>query len=573
MRIVWDTTRSRFVLECQFKEADLARNGGFVEDRDSRTWWAKDPFVVLSAKGTPGLTITPEAKAILGSDLYQAELSIRGSRALDADVDVPVPDGLSYFPFQKAGVKYALSRKDTLIGCEMGVGKTIQAIGVSNADSLCHRVLIVCPAFLKDNWLKEWTRWDVKHLSTGVVRTGQSISKSKTIGGVKTKVVEEVQFPSSDVVIINYELLEDWRQEIRNIEFDLAIFDECHFLKNKKADRTKEVFGCRAGAGQKHIEPIRARRRLFLSGTPILNKPRELWPLLRSVDPTGLGRDQMYFERRYCDGKMMPMISKSKLLLNGEPVIPPEDTSSLRKFWSAVGATNSDELQNRLRSTFMIRRLRADVLPMLPKKRRQVILVEGKGVSTLLERERKTYEAYGVDLEDVDLDSPEFSKISEVRKEIGIKKIPFIIDRMREALNETEKIVVFVHHHEVVDGIYDIFGDMCAVVDGRIPNDDRQFRVDRFQSSPDCRVFLGTIGAAGIGFTLTAAWLAIFGESAWRPSDLSQAEDRLARIGQVHPVLIQHIILKGSLDERQIQLVIAKQEMADKSLDNIQEAA
>lgn len=582
MRITWDTIR-RFVLECEFAEADTARHAGLVWDKTTRSWWTHDPILVENLRGTPGLTITRDAQFFLASWQTKSKQSIEESRALSADFHVPVPDGIDrltgkrfeYLPFQLAGIRYAMKRQDTLLGDQMGVGKTIQAIGTVNADSLSHRVLIVCPAFLKDNWLKEFTKWDVKHLTIGVIRMGREIRKTKTVEGVKTNYHEEVPWPSTDVIIVSYELLESWRYHVRSVSWDVLIVDEAHYLKNNKADRTKEVYGCRArfDEDQEAIEVIKARRRLFLSGTPFLNIPRELWSLIHSVDPNGLGRDRIYFERRYCDGKKIPIVPKPRVLFAG--VAPPEitDTSECRMVWSAKGATNSEELQARLRATFMVRRLREDVLPMLPKKRRQVILVEADGVTKLLERERKTYEEYGVDLMDLDLDSPEFSKISAIRKEIGIKKIPFIVDRAKEALNETSKLVLFVHHHEVVDGIRAAFGRECVVVDGRVENDDRQALVDRFQEDPNCRIFLGTIGAAGVGFTLTAAWLAIFGELDWKPSTISQAEDRLCRIGQTKGALIQHIVLKDSLDERQVQLIIGKQEIADKSLDHITEAA
>jgi SNF2 family DNA or RNA helicase len=484
--------------------------------------------------------------------------AIRSSRALSADITVPAPPGFSFLPFQLAGIKYMLDHKNTLLADEMGTGKSPQSIGVVNADPLAHRVLIVCPAFLKENWQKEFSRWSVKDLSIGVVRTGRTANK------------KQVKFPETDVVITNYELLSSWREEIRKVFWDVAIFDEVHYLKNNKADRTKEVFGCRAFKEQERIEPIRSRRMLLLTGTPLPNKTRELWPIIHALDPSGLGKNRMNFEKRYCGGAWTPIIPKSRLTFHGVPIAPPADTSKFKHVWQANGSTNAEELQMLMRSKFMVRRLRADVLPMLPKKRRQVILIEAEGTKNLLEKERKIYEEYGKDLEDLDLDTPEFSKISLVRKEIGIKKIPFIIDRIREALNETQKVVCFVHHHEVIDKIREAFIANCVVVDGRIPNDERQVAVDDFQNtSSDCRLFLGTLGAAGVGFTLTSSWLAIFGESSWRPSDVTQGEDRLCRIGQTQGVLVQHIVLKDSLDERQIQLMISKQEIADTTLDKI----
>jgi SNF2 family DNA or RNA helicase len=215
---------------------------------------------------------------------------VAASHALTADFDVPVPEGIdpltgkpfAFFGFQLAGVKYAIESVDTLLADEMGVGKTLQAIGVSNADKLCHRVLVLCPAFLKDNWSEEWRKWDVKKLALSVIR--------------KRKTSED--FPPGDVIIASHEVIESWRAELRAITWDLLIVDECHYLKNKKAGRTQEILGCRKFKEQEFIAPIKARRRLFMSGTPMLNKPRELWTIIKAFDPKGLGSNQMAFDKQ-----------------------------------------------------------------------------------------------------------------------------------------------------------------------------------------------------------------------------------------------------------------------------------
>ena len=129
--------------------------------------------------------------------------SIEASRSTDSAGNFPKPDGLEYLPYQRAGIAYASAHKDTLIADEMGLGKTIQAIGTVNADELARRALIVCPATLKLNWKKEFAKWDTKNLSYDVVTP-------------KTKV-----FPSTDVVIINYELMTKWQKELRMFEYDV----------------------------------------------------------------------------------------------------------------------------------------------------------------------------------------------------------------------------------------------------------------------------------------------------------------------------------------------------------------
>lgn len=109
--------------------------------------------------------------------------------------------------------------------------------------------------------------------------------------------------------------------------------------------------------------------------------------------------------------------------------------------------------------------------------------------------------------------------------------------------------------------------DRCVLVDGRLSLEKRQHAVDRFQNDPNCQVFIGSIQAAGVGLTLTSASIVVFAELDWTPAALSQAEDRCHRIGQSESVLVQHIVLDGSLDARMAEVVTAKQEVLDRALD------
>ena len=321
-----------------------------------------------------------------------------------------------------------------------------------------------------------------------------------------------------------------------------------------KAGRSIEVFGRKerkekqADGSTKIIpgvEAILAGRRLFLTGTPIVNRPKELWPLVRALAPT-FKKNFFLYAKKYCGA-----------------------------FHNGFGWDFSGEipifkhLQERLRGLFMVRRLKADVLKELPPKRRQVMVLEGDaGIMELLEKEKKTYEQYAESIKDGDFETPAFVEMSAVRKAVALAKIPFIVEHAKEALEEVDKLCIFVHHHEVVDALREAFGSVAVCIDGRTPNEERQAAVDRFQSDPKCTVFIGTIRAAGVGITLTASSTVIFGELDWVPGNVSQAEDRCHRIGQTDTVFVRHLVLEGSLDERMAQIIIDKQEVIDKALDN-----
>ena len=545
MRIVWNRDRYEFQDvnkgECYANKEEIKAAGGSW-DNPLKVWWA--PAGSRLERLRPLLpTISPEAMARFRDEESLRQRSIESSRATDAAGEFPVPaNGLQYRPFQKGGIAYAATHRDTLFADEMGLGKTVQAIGVINLDPLARRILIICPATLKLNWKKEFVKWDVKNLSYEVITP-------------KTK-----KFPAVDAVIINYEQMTKWQVDLRAFKWDVMVIDEAHYIKNPKTSRAQEIFGRKKGrtktkmneeTGAEEIikvlaplEPLSAKRRLFLTGTPIVNRPKELWPLIQVLDPDGLGSNFIRYAKRYCGA------------------------FKTRFGWDFSGASNLDELQEIMRSKFMVRRLKKDVLKELPAKVRQVLVLEGSDrIKGLLEKENKAYDDYKQCLKDGEFESIAFADMSKVRKEVAIAKIPFILDHVREALEELEKLVLFVYHHEVVDALKAALGNSCVTIDGRTKNEDRQAAVDRFQSDPTCKVFVGTIRAAGVGITLTAASNVIFGELDWVPGNITQSEDRCHRIGQTDTVFVRHLVLEDSLDERMAQILVEKQEVIDKALD------
>ena len=128
---------------------------------------------------------------------------------------------------------------------------------------------------------------------------------------------------------------------------------------------------------------------------------------------------------------------------------------------------------------------------------------------------------------------------------------------------EGGKLVVFAHHRAVIQELAEPFGDTVVTLTGGDNATARQAAVDRFQNDPDCRLFLGSITAAGLGLTLTASSHVVFAELDWVPANLTQAEDRTHRIGQEDSVLIQHLVLQDSLDARMVGTLIKKQRIVD----------
>lgn len=502
--------------------------------------------------------------------------NLEQSKAMDADYPVPSPAGLEYLPYQRAGIRFAANKRGVLLADEMGLGKTIQAIGLINLpEAKIHRACLIVPNNLKINWMRELRRWLVKPLSVGV-------ADSKC-------------FPSTDIVILNYDIAHKWADTRLAFDWDLLVCDEAHFLKNPGSRRTQAVLGykprkkeieaaCIEAYGKRPADltpeeiakatagirksAIPAKRRLFMTGTPIVNKPVELWPIISSLDPDTWA-NFFSFAKRYCGG------------------------SSDRWGFDASGASNLEELQRRLRESIMIRRKKADVLKELPAKRRQIVVIENEGdMGDVLDEEREAIRVFEQDMEDAQVNvelakasgddgayaaavaglrriqGVSFEAISRVRHMTALRKLPKVIENiqtMLEDLDPEEKVLIFCHHIDVLDGLQEAFPG-CARVDGGVSTVKRMAEVDRFQNDPKCRVFIGN-DAAREGLTLTAASYVCFAELDWVPGNMSQWEDRAHRIGQKDIVFVYHFVLDGSLDCRMVDIIVGKQEIMDKALD------
>lgn len=482
--------------------------------------------------------------------LEEREANRELSKATDAEVDVPSPEGLDYLPYQRAGIAFASDKVATLIGDEMGLGKTIQSIGVINGNEAIKRVLVICPASLRLNWQKEMKAWLTREFSIGVV--------------------DRSDYPeNTEIVIINYDVLKKHHDKLREVEWDLMIVDEVHYLKNKDSQRTKEVFGFKkwnpkTRTHEVEVTPIPNKRRVYLTGTPIVNRPMELFPILNSLDSKTWPSFWKYAQR-YCGATYE----------NGH--------------WNFTGHSNLEELQDRLRSTIMIRRLKRDVLTELPPKRRQIIEVPASAkVQKLVQAEKDAWDvrqerldalAAAVEMSKAS-DDPEdyktavsalregmgaaFTEVAKMRYEVAMAKVPYVVEHINTF---EEKVVVFAHHKDVVKELKAAFGDTAVVLVGDTPMSKREEAVERFQTDDSVRVFIGSIKAAGVGITLTAASNVVFAELDWVPGNMSQAEDRCHRIGQQESVLVQHIVLEDSLDAHIAATLVQKQEVIDKALD------
>jgi len=557
-----------FVAYIKFEDRQLFKDAGWRWNARQKKWVTTDDRKV-----------EPFYKHTIGSarEYFDNKRNlIDESLAEDYQHKFPAPDGLEYKPFQQAGIAFALKRKDTLFADPPGLGKTVQSIGVSNVDQ-SSRVLSIVPASLMKMWEREWRRWDIHGRSVGII---QVKTRTKTENGKVVKRWLEYIWPDTDIVILNYEMVSKFRSYIEAVDWALLIVDESHYLKNGKTQRTVNILG--GGRGKKNIKPIEAKRRLFLTGTPITKRPIDLWPTCKAFDPDGLGKNWTSFVYRYCGAYETHFGT---------------DTT---------GSSNLDEFQDKLRMSFMVRRNKESVLKELPPKTRQVIELPNEGLRRIIERENDSVrelleefekvlgnpkkESKEIKLEDIpELIEKRFGHLShllfderveqmapgervlfehmaEIRKELAIAMVPMVCQYVERLLDADEKVILFCYHKDVAEELKQHYPD-CAFITGSVPNHKRQAEVDKFQDDESCRVFIGNITAAGVGHTLTASTNVVFAELSWLPSELEQAEDRAWRIGQLNAVLIHLLVVEGSLGARMVESIVEAMKIINQALD------
>tara|TARA_R110002020_G_scaffold181654_3_gene376785 strand:- start:377 stop:2935 length:2559 start_codon:yes stop_codon:yes gene_type:complete len=435
------------------------------------------------------------------------------------------PEGYELYPFQYVGVRFAeLTGGRCLIGDDMGVGKTIQAIAYTALHDENHPVLVVCPANVKYNWLKEYNTW-LPELDVVVVKKGKE------------------DIPDSDVVIINYDLMSKQKEQLLSMNFNIVVFDESHYLKNPKAQRTKASL--EVGQQSKNV--------LCLSGTAITNRPIEFFTTLNLIRPSEFGKFFPY-AKRYCDAEH-----------NGWG-------------WNFNGSSNEKELHERTRSC-VIRRLKKEVLDELPDKVRQIVDVH----PTLQERKqyndtkRQWINQYQAHKANGSLPAGfVLNMLTELRHHCGVLKITAATQWIKEYHDVTGKpLVVFAHHKDVIEALGEELLTCgkdeklltIGKITGSVSAEKRQERVEAFQAG-EIDVLICSTVAAKEGLTLTKADTVVFIEREWSPAWEEQAEDRVNRIGQVsQSVHAVYLSVAGTIDERFNAVIEEKRKVVQAVLD------
>ena len=424
--------------------------------------------------------------------------------------DLPEKIRKSLYNFQMEGIKFGINHHCRfLLADEMGVGKTLQAISLAYIYRESWPVLVVCPGSMKYNWKGEIQTW-----------LGLKDYRINIINSSRQKLSQEAYF-----YIISYDLMRNVIKKMRQMTFDFVILDEAHSIKNKDSLRAKNILPI----------AVRAKRLIIMTGTPLLAKPYEGYPLLYALRPDIF----CYFKKfayRYCDPQPTPMGIN----------------------WS--GTSNTKELHWIL-SCLMVRRLKSDVLNQLPPKRRQKIeIATNEKVIHELKRTRKNVKGRKGTLECYTLTSK--------------AKIEGVLAYISDIIDAKEKFIVFAYHHEMLDALEKLCKEKridYMRIDGTTKQETRYQYVNYFQLNKSCQVAILSIIAASTGITLTAAHMVIFAELTWTPSIMIQAEDRVHRIGQKSEFVdIKYLYGKETLDDFILDKLQKKLTIVSTTLDDKQ---
>lgn len=435
-------------------------------------------------------------------------------------VSLPLPPaGMAYQKHQLRAAKFALSRNRSFLRLDPGLGKTIVAALIAVARG--GRVAYVTPPGLAANVEAEFAKW-ARGLHV------HRLDRTCTVPWL------------TDILIVPDSLI--GRKEVREeVSWWAAnwfapttiIVDEAHRFKTRTAQRSAGLFAA-AEAFDNQV---------YMSGTPLPNRPLELFPVLSYAAPEKIGfMVEHHYGLRYCGG-----------FFDGFG-------------WNYKGSSNMKDLAAKLlvdEPRFMLR-MTKKVLG-LPPKTEGILVVDGrlKGEAAQLDVEAMKQLAGKLDkgIENALAATIGKQKIpmATYRRLLGVAKVPYAVDHVKRLLEDGYAVLVFAQHLEVVEKLTAALDRFKPyVITGSTPMKKRKDQVDDFQRNTRRRLFIGNITAMGEGNTLTKAERVVIVEPDWVPGKNTQAGDRAHRIGQTKAVHVDYMVFRNSLDKVVVENVLRK---------------
>lgn len=478
----------------------------------------------------PEINVTDEVHDWVNKYLKSRQQMNNTKNLLDIKLPIPLNDVL--YPYQRVGVNYMVKYKRVMNADDIGCGKTIQSIAAIQLIG-SNNILVVCPNSLKFTWEAEIHKWTDK--STTVL-TGPRAKREALINSYK-----------GGYLIINYESFKLF-PVLWECEWEVTIFDEAHRIKNRKAQHT---IACKY---------VRSEYLWALTGTPMENRPSELWSILNALYPKTFSSYWRFIDQ-HC-------------IVN--------ELSQDDKVVRIPGAASYPKKLHALISPIMLRRLKTDVLQDLPEKTYQTIPVE------LAPEERRTYNEVLKDMltviDDVVIATPivitQYTRLKQIciskellgtnRDNVHSAKLDALSDLVESCI-ELHKVVIFTASLEalrlVKDRLYRDLGLVCLEISGAITPVNRQLAEAQLRDDASRRVLVATIQAGATGLNLQSADVCIFLDKHPNPQLNIQGEGRLYRIGQKNNVTIYSIIAKDTIESYIENMLQKKEQQSNQVID------
>lgn len=501
---------------------------------------SKDPIKLgakLALRGTVAKVheMPDGSVTVLDGVNLEVDQSAYVSRPVDPKWTEAVQKAMSrpLFHYQRDGAAWLaqqLSQGHGAILCDdPGLGKTTQSIAAIAALELWP-VIVVCPTTLKFNWAREF-EWSRIQPVVSIVESTRKVNLN------------------ADVIIINYDIIKQLEIALAEVGAKAIVFDEAHLLKEPLPSTTH-----RAAIATRLAHYI--RRSILLTGTPIMNRPHEMWRLLHIAHKQEWPSYEAFCDR-YCKAQEDPTKSRKRIVT------------------SAGRGERLDELQART-SEILWRRTKAEVKADIPLKRKNTIRVHldpydlkhykkiEKDVVLWLKQQGKLTTAAE--------QAKALVQLTELRKIASLGKLRTAIPNYLKSWfrHERRPLVIFGYHRMVVSGVTSICTDMglhVSELDTNSSQEKRQEAVDSFQHG-DADVFVAPITAAGVGINLYRSSDVLFVERTWTPSQMEQAECRVHRIGQDREVSITYMDAKNTIDEYVARTLDSKSVLISKIVDD-----
>ena len=476
--------------------------------------------------------------------------------------------GITLKKTQKEGIEFLLKNKKCILADGMGMGKSRQAV-IAAMESGAKKILIICPASLKSTWKREivvyneesdvdiinGSEWNTKSRFTIVnydildnfykVPTDIVYEDRINEQGKKEKV--PVMVKSSNGTLVPKTRKSTKKEKIKEClqqsplfleNFGCVIIDEAHKLSNNTSIRYKVI--------SDFLKRSKIPYVFLLTGTPLTNRPMNLYYILKLID-ADVTRDYQYYVERYCDGRTMRLKTGKEITLSG-------------------GATNLDELKEKIKHVY-IRRLLSEMSDMVEKN------IETRYYdlsATQMQRYEELWDEYvSAQMEQGNEDSEDYRQLVEgilVRQYLAKEMIANTTQLVDEKLEDGEKVIIICTFTEEINELRKYYGNKCVVYDGKMSLKQKDKAEHEFMNNPKIKVFIGQIIACSVGLTLTAAHTLVFNSYSWVAADNKQAEDRIYRLNQTQDVTCIYQLFNDSISQNMFDKVMRKEVIMNQTI-------